>query len=93
MPYSIDDPQLANLLESGCNNGVRSTLSILLTSPTATAGEIINAPSAYRRSATHTNIIAVSTATSAPAFAASVAVTFIDRRGVARFDSGPINIF
>ena len=90
MPYSIDDP-LSKLQELTCNNSAILAFILLPTSPEPAVGEI-NVPSAYR-SATHTNIIAVSTATSAPAFAASVAVTFIDRRGVARFDSGPINIF
>ena len=73
MPYFIDSP-LTNLIGTVCNNGVRSALSILSTPPIATAGEIINVPTAYPRSATHTNIIAVSTATSAPAFAVLVAV-------------------
>ena len=53
--------------EKKCNRARNFTLSTVETPPTATAGEI-DVPS------THTNIIAVSTATSAPAFAASVAV-------------------
>ena len=38
MPYFIDSP-LTNLIDTVCNNGVRSTLSTVDTSPTATAGD------------------------------------------------------
>jgi len=64
MPYSIDDP-LSKLIRSGCNNGVRSTLSTVETPPTAsTAGEV-NVPSA-----THNYIVAELRPKRAPAFAA-----------------------
>ena len=60
MPYSNNSVSFPHK----CNNGVRSALSILPTPPTASTGEIINAPS------THNYIVAELRPKRATAFAA-----------------------
>ena len=76
MPYFIVDP-LTKLQESDCNDGVKSSLLSLHASthvhrPDALSGRLTKG--ATNAAGTTPNIIAVSTATCASAFAAPVAV-------------------